>query len=46
MKIKFLSTFLVAAAVLSSAYAKRPLIFPQVLPENTASQDHRSAEAI
>ena len=31
MKIKFL---FLTAAILSSAYAKRPLIFPQVLPED------------
>ena len=34
MNIKFLSTSLMMAALLSSAYAKRPLIFPQVLPED------------
>ena len=34
MKTRVLSTFLIATAVLSFAYAKRPLIFPQVLPED------------
>ena len=41
MKIKFLSMFLVAAVVLPSAYAKRPLIFPQVLPEDEPVLDGR-----
>ena len=34
MKIRIISTSLMMAAILSSAYAKRPLIFPQVLPED------------
>ena len=34
MNIKLISTSLMMAAALSSAYAKRPLIFPQVLPED------------
>ena len=34
MKTKILSAFLVAAVVFSSVYAKRPLVFPQVLPED------------
>ena len=34
MKIKIIAMSLMMAAILSSAYAKRPLIFPQVLPED------------